>query len=103
MLKKIALLVAALLFCANLAVAASVSGKVAAVDGEKVTLKMAKVPPWVKKGAVLSAIGGKPTVLEVNATEVVLRFSKAKAAKIKVDSTLTLGEVKAGGEQLQGC
>jgi len=104
MLKRIALLVCALLLSANLVLAASAGGKVAAVDGEKVTLKMAKVPAWIKQGAVVSAIGGKPTVLEVNGNDVVLRFSKAKASKLKIDANLTVSEIKAGGGvQLQGC
>lgn len=87
------------------ALAASFSGKVAANDGEKVTLAVDKgVPAWVKKGGTVKAIGGMPTVMEVKDNEVVLRFSKAKAAKLKVNASLTVNENKGGGgEQLQGC
>ena len=76
--------------------AASFSGKVSAVDGEKVTLKVEKgVPAWVKKGGVTKAIGGMPTVVDVKGNEVVLKFNKAKAAKINTELTKQLGEMSS--------
>lgn len=105
MLKKILTVTTAIILTSNLAFAASFSGKVIANDGEKVTLKVEKeAPAWLKKGAVVSALGGKPSVVEVKGKDVVLKFGKAKAAKIKTDTNLTINEVKAGGgEQMQGC
>jgi preprotein translocase subunit YajC len=81
--------------------AAGASGKVTKVEGDKVTVTLqGGVPAWAKKGATVSALGGAPKVMAVNGKELTLRFSKEKAAKIKVDSSLTL--TKSTGE-LQGC
>ena len=49
----------------------------------------------------VTAGGGAPKVLGIKGNELVLRFSKAKAAKLKVDSTLQLTEFT--GDELQGC
>ena len=77
------------------------SGKVTKVEGEKVTVTLeGAVPAWAKKGASVSALGGSPKVLSVTGKEVTLRFSKAKAAKIKVDANVTMSEPK---EEMQGC
>lgn len=86
--------------------AASFAGKVVGNDGEKVTLQVAKgVPAWAKKGAVLSAAGGMPTVIEVKGNDITLRFSKAKAARIKPNMTLSVSEPSKGdgAEHAQGC
>lgn len=108
MKKMIALCAAALLSLAfsGSAMAASFSGKVVANDGEKVTLEVAKGgPAWVKKGSVLSAAGGMPTVTEVQGNKVTLKFSKAKAAKIKQNMTLSVSEPPKGSgtEVIAGC
>ncbi|WP_243371034.1 selenite/tellurite reduction operon protein ExtJ [Geotalea sp. SG265] len=104
-MKKIMMAVAAALAALSLAAVAfaggSFSGKVTKVDGEKITVKADNVPAWVKKGANVQAMGGAPKVLSVKGGEIVLKFGKAKAAKIKVDSTLRVGEL--AGEELQGC
>lgn len=79
-----------------------VTGKVTKVEGDKVTVALeGAVPAWAKKGANVSAMGGSPKVLAVEGSEVTLRFSRAKAAKIKADSNMTLTE--SDGDDMQGC
>ncbi|MBT1075346.1 selenite/tellurite reduction operon protein ExtJ [Geobacter grbiciae] len=104
-MKKIMMSIAAALVAVSMATVAfasgSFSGKVTKVDGAKVTVKADKIPAWVKKGGSVSAMGGSPKVLDVKGHEVTLRFGKAKADKVKVDSSLTVTE--ASGDELQGC
>lgn len=104
-MKKIMMSIAAALVAVSMAAVAfaagSFSGKVTKVDGAKVTVKADKIPAWVKKGGSVSAMGGSPKVLDVKGNEVTLRFGKAKADKVKVDSSLTVNE--ASGDELQGC
>ena len=105
-MKQICLKLATL--CALIAIAASafaagpLAGKVAAVEGEKVSVTVEKgVPAWVKKGVTVQALGGAPQVVDVKGNVVVLKFNKAKAAAIKVDSSVTISE--SAGDELQGC
>lgn len=104
-MKKFTMMVATALVSLSLAAVAcaagSFSGKVAKVEGEKVIVKAEKVPAWVKKGAKVQALGGMPSVVEVKGNEVTLKFGKAKAAKIKADSAMTISE--SAGDELQGC
>lgn len=105
-MKRLITKFAVLVAMASLATAAfaaeSFKGKVTAVDGEKVTVTGDKdIPAWVKKGSNVEAMGGAPMVLEVKGKSVVLKFGKAKAAKIKTDSTMTINE--SAGDELQGC
>ncbi|OGU04928.1 MAG: hypothetical protein A2075_02285 [Geobacteraceae bacterium GWC2_58_44] len=98
----ISLLLATLALAATVFAAGSCSGKVTKVEGDKVTVTMeGAVPAWAKKGVNVSALGGSPKVVSVDGNEVTLRFSKAKAAKIKVDSNLTVTE--SDGDDMQGC
>jgi len=46
-------------------------------------------------------MGGAPKVVDVKGNVVVLKFSKAKAAKIKADSNMTISE--PSDDALQGC
>ncbi len=105
MLKKISLMIMATLLVASMAVsalAADTKGKVTKVESDKVTVVIeGALPAWIKSGATVTAGGGAPKVLAVKGNEVVLRFSRAKAAKIKVDATLSLSEFT--GDELQGC
>lgn len=106
MLRKTMTVLAAAIMAASLAVAAfaagPVTGKVTKVEGEKVTVTIeGAVPAWAKKGASVSAAGGSPKVVAVQGNEVTLKFGKAKAEKIKVDSAMTLNECE--GDELQGC
>ena len=88
---------AATAFAANPA-----KGKVTKVEGEQVTVTLEGAPPaFVKKGAMVSALGGSPKVVAVQGSEVTLKFGKAKAEKIKVDSPISLTECE--GDELQGC
>lgn len=96
------------MFLATVALAATVfaagacSGKVTKVEGDKVTVSLeGAVPGWIKKGATVSAVGGSPKVMSVEDNQMTLRFSKAKAAKIKVDSNITVTESDA--DEMQGC
>lgn len=105
-MKKLIALLAAAIMTATLAVSAfaagPVSGKVTKVDGDKVTVTVeGAVPAWAKKGASVTAAGGSPKVVSVQGNEVTLKFSKAKAAKIAVDSKMTMSECE--GDELQGC
>ncbi|ABQ24662.1 selenite/tellurite reduction operon protein ExtJ [Geotalea uraniireducens] len=105
-MKKSFTLVATLLITVVLAAASiaagTFTGKVTAVDGEKVSVTVDKeLPAWVKKGSAVQAMGGAPMVVEVNGNVVVLKFIKAKAAKIKADSSMTISE--SSGDELQGC
>lgn len=77
-------------------------GKVTKVEGEQVTVTLeAAAPAFVKKGAMVTALGGSPKVVSVQGNEVTLKFGKAKAEKIKVDSPISLTECE--GDELQGC
>ena len=106
MLKKISVIIAVILMAASLAVSAvaadKLNGKVTKVESDKITVTIeGALPAWVKAGATVTAAGGAPKVLSVKGNEVTLRFSKAKAAKIKVDSSMSLMEFT--GDELQGC
>ncbi|WP_243371040.1 selenite/tellurite reduction operon protein ExtJ [Geotalea sp. SG265] len=95
-------IVATTAFTAAAFAAGSCSGKVTAIDGEKVSVTVDNnLPAWVKKGESVQAMGGAPKIVDVKGNVVVLRFGKAKAAKIKTGSTMTIGE--AAGDELQGC
>jgi len=108
MLKKIITMVVGVLVVASLAAGAlaadkgACNGKVTKIEGDKVTVMMeGAVPAWVKVGGTVTAAGAAPKVLSVEGNEVVLRFSRAKAATIKVDSGISLSEF--AGDELQGC
>ncbi len=106
MLKKLGMMLAVILLAVGLvtlAVAADkLKGKVTKIEGDKITVTIeGAVPAWVKTGATVTAAGGAPKVLTVKGNEVTLRFSKSKAAKIKVDATMLLSEFS--GDELQGC
>ena len=97
----ISMLLATVAMAATVFAAGACSGKVTKVEGNMVTVTMeAAVPAWAKKGASVSAMGGAPKVMSVTGNEVVLRFNKAKADKIKVDSNVTVSEPQ---EEMQGC
>jgi len=97
----VSMLLATLAFAATVFAAGGCMGKVTKVEGDKVTVTLqGAVPAWAKKGASVSALGGAPKVVAVSGKELTLRFSKEKAAKIKVDTGVTL--TKSGGE-MQGC
>lgn len=82
--------------------AGPVTGKVTKVDGDKVTVVVeGAVPAWAKKGAKVDAAGGSPKIVAVEGNQVTLKMTKSKAAKMAVDSSLTLAE--AEGDEMQGC
>lgn len=106
MLRKFITLLAAAIMAVSLTVSAfaagPVTGKVTKVDGDKVTVAVeGAVPAWAKKGANVSAVGGSPKIVAVEGNQVTLKMSKSKAAKIAVDSSLTLTESE--GDEMQGC
>lgn len=95
------LLLATVALAATVFAAGAFSGKVTKIEDNMVTVTMeGAVPAWAKKGASVSALGGSPKVMAVTGNEVTLRFNKAKAAKIKVNSSMTLTEAQ---EEMQGC
>ena len=106
MFRKVLRIAAAAVMMGSLAAAAFAAGpakgKVTKVEGEKVTVTLEAAPPaFVKKGATVSAAGGAPKVLAVQGNEVTLKFGKAKAEKMKIDSPMSLTECE--GDELQGC
>jgi hypothetical protein len=107
MLKKITLIIIAALLVAGLSAtsaigADTVNGKVTKIETDKVTVEVeGSLPGWIKAGGNVTAGGGAPKILAVKGNELVLRFSRAKAAKIKPGSTLKLSEFT--GDELQGC
>lgn len=106
MIRKITTMIAAAILTAALAVSAfagaPVTGKVTKVEGEKVTVAIeGAMPAWAKKGASVTAEGENQKIVGVQGNEVTIKFSKSKAAKIAVDSKLTMTECE--GEELQGC
>ena len=106
MLKKIGLLLMAVLLMIGMATTASaeesVSGKIIKIETDKVTVVVeGKLPAWIKAGGNVTAGGGAPKILGIKGNELVLRFSKTKAAKLKVDSQLKMTEFT--GDELQGC
>jgi len=106
MMKKICLVIMAVFLIAGMAVSVpaeeTVNGKIIKIETDKVTVVVeGKLPAWIKSGSNVTASGGAPKVLGIKGNELVLRFSKAKAAKLKVDSTLPLTEFT--GDELQGC
>jgi len=106
MFRKFITLLAAAIMAASLTVSAfaagPVTGKVTKVDGDKVTVTVeGAVPAWAKKGANVTAAGGSPKIVAVEGNQVTLKMSKTKAAKIAVDSSLTLTESE--GDEMQGC
>lgn len=106
MFQKIGLMIVTGLFVFALAAGASaqdtVNGKIIKVETDKVTVLVeGALPAWIKSGKNVTAGGGAPKILGVSGKELVLRFSKAKAAKLKVESTLQMEEFT--GDELQGC
>jgi len=102
LIMRMAVLFVMAVFATAAFAAGSLAGKVTKIDGTKVTVTAEQdIPGWVKKGANVSALGGSPKVLEVKGKEMVLRFGSEKAAKIKVDSAVTVTESAA--DELQGC
>ncbi len=106
MLQRIGIMMAVVLIVFSTAMstlaADELIGKVTKIEGDKVTVTIdGALPAWVKVGGNATAAGGAPKILAVKGKELVLRFSRAKAAKIKVDSSLILSEFT--GDELQGC
>lgn len=105
-MKKVVVAITMLLTMIALTVAAvaagSFSGRVTAINGERVTIGVGnQLPGWVKKGTTVSALGSAPKVVEVNGNTVVLLFPKAKEAAIKAETPLTVSQ--SAGDELQGC
>jgi hypothetical protein len=103
--KKIKIMIMAVLLIACMAAAAiaaeKITGKVASVSGDKITVVLEAVPAWIKAGATIKAGNGAPRIISVKGNEVILRFSRSKAAKIKVGAVMPMEESE--GEELQGC
>lgn len=99
---KISTVLVAVALTATAYAGTSTSGKVTKVAEDQVTVTVdGTVPAWAKKGSTVSAFGGSPKVVDVNGNQVTLKMPKSKAAKIKVDSSVTVTE--AAGDELQGC
>jgi hypothetical protein len=96
-LEKISTVIAVVLVVASMAsfalAADTLNGKVTKVESDRITVAIeGALPAWVKTGATVIAVDSTPKVLLVKRNEVTLRFSKVKAAKIKVGSSMTLSE-----------
>lgn len=102
LMMNLATMFAVTVFTTTAFASGSISGKVTAIDGEKISVTVEKeVPAWLKKGEAVQAMGGSPTIVEVKGNVIVLKFGKAKAAKIKADSNMTISE--SDGDEMQGC
>ena len=106
MAKKIMIMAMAVLLVAGMAASAiaadKLNGKVVNVAGDKVTVVLeGAVPSWFKAGSNVTSGSAAPKIMSIKGNEAVLRFSRAKAAKIKVDSTISIEE--SSGDELQGC
>lgn len=88
------------MFSAVSVFAAGLSAKVAAVDGDKVSLTLeGEKADWIKKGAaVVLKSGVKGKIVEVTDGKVVV--TTGKAAELKAGDALSLEKGKAA---LQGC
>ena len=106
MLKKISTIIAVALLVISMAIFASaadtVNAKVTKVEGDIITVTIeGALPAWLKTGASVTDGSAEQKVLTVKGNEVTVKFSKARAAKIKVDAILFLS--KFIGNELQGC
>jgi len=101
LITMISILLASVALSVTVIAAGANSGKVTKIDGTMVTVTMeGSVPAFARSGTWVSAIGGAPKVMSVTGRDIVLRFNSAKAAKIKIDSSVIVSEPD---EDMEGC
>jgi hypothetical protein len=101
MIKRIASALVLLAFVAAAAFAApaTVKGKVASIDGNKVQVTVAgEKADWVKKGAGVKIGEIKGRITDV--TDTTLTFTSKKASDLKVDAEIIL---EKGPAAMTGC
>jgi hypothetical protein len=99
MIRKTLAALAALALTAALAVAAPVKGRVAAIEGKKVTIELVgEKADWMKKGAPVKWKGGVGRITEVG--EGKLTVNSRKADQLKAGDEL---ELEKGPAMLEGC
>jgi hypothetical protein len=101
MLKRIAsaLVVLGFVAAAASAAAATVKGKVASIDGNKVQVTLTgEKADWVKKGAGVKIGEIKGRITDITATT--LTFTTKKASELKVGEEVTLAK---GPAAMTGC
>ena len=101
MIKRIASALVLLAFVAVTAFAApaTVKGKVASIDGNKVQVTLVgEKADWVKKGAGVKIGEIKGKITEI--TDTTLTFTTKKASELKVDAEVTL---EKGPAAMTGC
>lgn len=98
MMKRMLLVVLALGVIATAAWAAGTSGKVLAVQKNKVKLVAAARPEgWVKKGVAVRILGGKGTIVEVKADTISITTAKPLSVKVGDDVTFEKARSTAAG------
>ena len=101
MIKRIASAVVLLVFAAvvSFAAPATVKGKIASIDGNKVQVTLVgEKADWVKKGAGVKIGEIKGRITEI--TDTTLTFTSKKASELKVDAEVTL---EKGPAAMVGC
>jgi ABC-type transporter Mla subunit MlaD len=99
MVKRFVAALAVLVLAASVAVAAPVAGKVAAIDGKKVSVTVTgEKATWMKKGAPVKWKGGVGRIVEIK--DDTLTVNSKNAAALKVGDELAL---EKGPAELSGC
>ena len=101
MMKRCLTVVAAVLFGANLALAAAapVKVKVTSIEGKKVEVELVgETADWVKKGAPVKWKGGVGRITDI--VEKKLKMNSKKAELLKVGDEI---ELDKGPATLEGC
>jgi hypothetical protein len=99
---KTLIVTSAALSCAAAFAAGSFNAKVAAVQGDQVSLETTGQPPaWLTKGAAVQALGWQTKVVSVQGTKVVLSLAASKASNVKVASEVVVREIPT--QEKYGC
>jgi len=101
MMKRCLTVVAAVLFGANLALAAAapVKVKVTSIEGKKVEVELVgETADWVKKGAPVKFKGGVGRIIDITDNKVTMNSKKADVLKVGDEI-----ELDKGPATLEGC
>jgi len=107
----VALVLLAVVSLAGPVVAKDTTGKILAIEGEKVVLQLGNGDganfPVGTRGIDLTAIDGatvRARVVAASGDKITFRVMKGKASSLNVGASVTLERAKkAGSEEMQGC
>jgi len=107
----VALVLLAAVSLAGPVVAKDMSGKILAIEGEKVVLQLADGDganfPVGTRGIDLTAADGasvRARVVSASGDKITFRVMRGKASSLNVGASVTLGRAKrTGSEEMQGC